>query len=101
MAGGIDAHLFRLRPAGGSDVALRITDGDAHDDVAYQARVLDFLAETTLAAPRLVAHAKRVGSGGWPVLLQSLLPGDPTLPTEGTDDWLGELVATIDALRGL
>jgi aminoglycoside phosphotransferase len=101
MVGGIDAHMFRLSLAVGGDVVLRVTLPGGHDDVAYQARVLDVLSTTAVPAPRVIAHATAVGPAGHRVLLQTLLPGDPTIPLEPTDAWLSEIVAAIVALQSV
>jgi aminoglycoside phosphotransferase len=74
---------------------------DNHDDVAYQARVLDLLATSAAPAPRAIAHADGVGRAGHRVLLQTLLPGDPSIPLEPTDAWLTEIVRAIIALQEL
>src|SRR4051812_27962859 len=77
MVGGIDAHMFRLSLADGADIVLRVTMPGDHDDVAYQAQVLDLLATTAVPAPRAIAHAAGIGPAAHRVLLQTLLPGDP------------------------
>jgi aminoglycoside phosphotransferase (APT) family kinase protein len=95
MAGGIDAHTCRLTLVDGSHVVLRLTEPDHHEDVEYLAQLLDVLALTSVPSPRHLAHAVSVGAGGRPAMLQSLLPGDPTLPVEPTEAWLRELVGIV------
>jgi aminoglycoside phosphotransferase (APT) family kinase protein len=95
MVGGIDAHTVRLTLNDGGDVVLRLTDPDHHEDIDYLAQVLDRLAQTPIPAPRRLAHAMAVGDGDVPLMLQTLLMGDPTIPVEPDDAWLSELVQTI------
>jgi aminoglycoside phosphotransferase (APT) family kinase protein len=99
MAGGIDAETFRLRLADGSEVVLRVTEVDHHEDIAYLARVLDLLATTAVPAPRHLAHATEVVAGGPPAMLQSLLGGDRSIPVEPEDAWLRGLVSTIERMH--
>jgi aminoglycoside phosphotransferase (APT) family kinase protein len=99
MAGGIDAATFGLTTVQGDDVVLRLTTDDDHDDVAYQARVLDLLAATTVPAPHTIAVADDIDPWGRRVLLSSLLPGDPTLPVAPTDEWLTSLAETVVAMQ--
>ena len=99
MSGGIDAQTFRLDLADGSSVVLRVTESGHHEDVGYLASVLDALQETPLPAPRHLAHVDALGAGGPPVMLQTLLPGDRTIPADADDDWLRSLVATIAAMQ--
>jgi aminoglycoside phosphotransferase len=101
MAGGIDAATFRLSTRSGQDVVLRVTTTDDHDDVAYQAHVLDQLATTRVPAPRAIAFAEDVDAGGRRALLQTLLPGEPTLPTEPSDTWIASLVDTVVAVQAV
>ena len=95
MAGGIDAHTFRLLMADGSAVVLRLTEPDHHEDVGYLARVLDLLEPTAVPAPLHLAHVTALDANGPPVMLQSLLEGDPTIPPEPDDEYLRSLVTTI------
>jgi aminoglycoside phosphotransferase (APT) family kinase protein len=99
MAGGIDAQTFRLVPDVGSAVVLRITEPEHHEDIDYLARVLNLLDGTPVPAPRPLAHVLSMGGHGPPVMLQSLLPGDPTIPVEPDEAWLGDLAATIVRLQ--
>jgi aminoglycoside phosphotransferase len=99
MPGGLDAPMFRLRLDGGPDVVLRITARAEWDDVEHLAQILEMLAPSDVPAPMLLAHEAGVGTGGQSVLLQSLLPGDPTLPLEPTAEWLRSLVATNLAIQ--
>ena len=95
MTGGIDAHTFRLALDNGDDVVLRVTEPDHHEDVDYLAQVLDRLAPTPIPAPLRLAHASAVGAGDVPVMLQTLLVGDPSIPVDPDDAWLDALVLTI------
>jgi aminoglycoside phosphotransferase (APT) family kinase protein len=99
MAGGIDAQTFRLGLDDGAPVVLRLTEPGHHEDIDYLARVLDLLDGTAVPAPRRLAHSSSVGGGASPAMLQSLLPGDPTIPLEPGDAWLSELVATTLTLQ--
>jgi len=99
MAGGIDAHTFRLSLERGDDVVLRITEPNHHEDIDYLGQVLDRLAQTSVPAPRRLAHTMSVGAGGVPVMLQTLLTGDPTIPVTPDDPWLDELVQTIARMQ--
>ncbi len=101
MAGGIDAHTFRLTLSDGSAVVLRVTEHDHHEDVDYLAQLLDLLACTSVPAPRRLAHTSAVGGAGPPAMLQTLLQGDPTLPVEPDDAWLGAFVETIRTLHAV
>jgi hypothetical protein len=99
MVGGLDAHMFRLATSGGTDVVLRMTrDGD-WDDVDHLAAILEMLVSSGVPAPRLLGHARGIGAGAHPVLLQSLLPGEPSLPLDPPDGWLDDLAATVVAIQ--
>src|SRR4051794_638363 len=95
MTGGIDAQMFRLSIADSSAVVLRVTEADHHEQIDYHVRVLDVLAPTEVPAPEHLAHASGLGPGGHTAMLMSMLPGDPTLPVEPDDAWLGQLVRTV------
>ena len=101
MAGGIDAQTFRLDLADETNVVLRVTEPNHHEDIDYLAQVLDLLATTPLPAPRRLAHAEAVAPGGPPAMLQSLLLGDRSIPVQPTDDWLRELVTTITYMQAV
>lgn len=101
MAGGIDAQTFWLRLEARSDVVLRVTETDHHEDIEYLALILDHLAMTEVPAPRHLAHAVAVGADGPPAMLQSLLVGDRTIPVEPQDDWLQQLVETIARMQAV
>jgi aminoglycoside phosphotransferase (APT) family kinase protein len=99
LPGGLDAPMFRLRLDGGADVVLRIAARGEWHDIEHLAQILELLASSEVPAPTLLAHGAGVGSGERPVMLQSLLPGDPTLPLEPTEEWLRNLVATNLAIQ--
>ncbi|HET6815716.1 MAG TPA: aminoglycoside phosphotransferase family protein [Mycobacteriales bacterium] len=101
MAGGIDAHTFRLALADGSTVVLRMTEPGHHEDIEYLAQVLDLLAPTPVPAPCRLVHAAALGDGRVPVMVQSLLEGDPTIPAEPDDAWLSAHVTTILRMQEL
>src|SRR4029079_11161903 len=101
MVGGIDAHTFRLAVTDGESVVLRRTEPDHHEDVVYVAQVLAPLSETSVPAPRHLAHASSVGDGGPPAMLQTMLVGDRSIPVEPDDAWLAELVQTIVRMQDL
>ena len=101
LAGGLDAATFRLTVEGDDDVVLRVTTTDDHDDVAYQAQVLDQLAGTAVPAPRAIAFAEDVDPQGRRALLQTLLPGDPSLPVEPSDEWLSAIADAVVAMQAL
>jgi aminoglycoside phosphotransferase len=99
MAGGIDAKMFRIATAGGADVVLRIASGGDWDDIEHQARILPLVAASGIPAPIVLGHGRAIGTDAHAVMLQTLLPGDPTLPLEPTDEWLRSLVATNVAIQ--
>ena len=101
MAGGIDAQTYRLDLADETNVVLRVTEPNHHEDIDYLAQVLDLLTATSLPAPRCLAHTGTVGAGGPPAMLQSLLVGDRSIPVEPEDDWLCELVTTITRMQAV
>ena len=101
MAGGIDAQTFRLDLASGSSVVLRVTEPDHHEDLDYLARVLDLLADTLVPAPQHLARTMSAGDGGPPAMLQTLLVGDPTIPSAPDDAYLESLVTTIVCMQSL
>jgi aminoglycoside phosphotransferase len=101
MPGGLDATMFRLRLDDSADVVLRIATPGEDDDVEQLARILDLLAPSDVPAPVLLAHAAGVGSGEESVLLQTLLPGDPSLPLDPTQEWLRSLVETTAAIQSV
>lgn len=95
MSGGIDAHMFRLSLDGRSDVVLRISQGGDWDDIEQHSSNLRLLADTQVPAPQLLVVDPAVGDGRHPVMLQTLLPGDPSLPPEPTTAWLDSLAAML------
>src|SRR3954452_25523257 len=99
MVGGIDARTVRLALDDGDDVVLRLTEQDHDEDIDYLAQVLDRLARTPIPAPLRLAHAMAVGEGHVPLMLQTLLVGDPTIPVEPDDAWLSGLVQTIVGMQ--
>src|SRR4051794_15066311 len=99
MVGGIDARTVRLALDDGVDVVLRLTEPDHDEDIDYLAQVLDRLARTPIPAPLRLAHAMAVGEGHVPLMLQTLLVGDPTIPVEPDDAWLSGLVQTIVGMQ--
>ena len=101
MAGGIDANTFRLELADGSHAVLRVTVPEHHEDIDYLAQVLDLLDGTPVPAPRRLAHSSSVGALGSPVMVQSLLSGDPTIPVEPDEAWLIEIVTTVLRLQAI
>jgi aminoglycoside phosphotransferase len=63
--------------------------------------VLDVLAGTPVPAPRAIAFADDVDAEGRRTLLQTLLPGEPSLPVAPPDDWLASLVDAVVAMQAV
>jgi aminoglycoside phosphotransferase len=101
MVGGLDAHMFRVATDGGTDVVLRITRDSEWEDVEHLALILEMLAPSDVPAPKLLGRGREVGAGAHPVLLQSLLPGDPSLPREPSEGWLRSLAETVVAIQAV
>src|SRR3954454_8937981 len=99
MIGGIEAQMFRVTTIGGRDVVLRMPQVGEWDDVDHLAVILEMLVRSDVPAPRLLGHGRGIGAGGHSVLLQSLLPGEPSLPQDPADDWLDNLAATVIAIQ--
>jgi len=101
LGGGLDAHMFALSLEGHEGVVLRVARDAERDDISLQARMLRALADSEIPAPRFLAVDAEVGAAGCPVLLQTLLPGDTTLPAVPGDAWLLALVGAIVRLQEL